>query len=224
MLQTLYNIIAQDQWYVFAIGLLGNILFSSRLLIQWLLSEKSGKSESPLIFWQISLLASVTFLIYGIFRKDLAIVLGQLMVYFIYIRNIQLHQSWKKIPKILRIITLIAPFIIISYISWFNNTLFQSIISNDQIPMILLIWGSIGQIIFVFRFFYQWIISEEEGKSILPLGFWIISLIGSMIIISYAIFRKDINLLLGQLAGAFVYSRNIIIHVRGKGLFHVKTK
>lgn len=224
MLQTLYNIILQDQWYVFTIGLLGNILFSSRLLIQWFLSEKSGKSESPLIFWQISLLASVTFLIYGILRRDLAIVLGQMMVYFIYIRNIQLHHGWKKIPKTLRILTLIAPFIIMSYISWFNNTLFRSIISNDQIPMRLLIWGSVGQVIFVFRFFYQWIISEEEGKSILPLGFWVISLIGSLIIISYAIFRKDINLVLGQIAGAFVYSRNIIIHIKGRGLFQITPK
>ncbi|QZT35729.1 lipid-A-disaccharide synthase N-terminal domain-containing protein [Halosquirtibacter xylanolyticus] len=211
--------IHQDQWYVFAIGLLGNILFSSRLLIQWFLSEKSGKSESPLLFWQISLLASFTFLIYGILRKDLAIVMGQLMVYFIYIRNIQLHNKWKVLPHAIRILCIISPFLVILYVSWFKQGLFSNIISNDSIPLQLLLWGSLGQFIFVFRFFYQWIVSEEEGKSVLPLGFWVISLCGSLIIISYAIFRHDFNLLLGQISGAFVYSRNIIIHLKGKGLF-----
>ncbi|QZE14257.1 lipid-A-disaccharide synthase N-terminal domain-containing protein [Halosquirtibacter laminarini] len=219
MIQFIYDIIQQDQWYIFAIGLVGNILFSSRVLIQWFLSEKSGKSESPTVFWHISLWASFTFLIYGILRKDLAIVMGQLMVYFIYIRNIQIQNKWREISKFFRISFLIAPFVIISYISICQKGLFYNIISNDEIPFKLLIWGSLGQFVFVFRFFFQWIVSEEKGKSVLPLGFWIISLSGSLIIISYAVYRKDINLILGQIAGTFVYFRNIVINIKGKGLF-----
>jgi len=72
-----------------------------------------------------------------------------------------------------------------------------------------MIWGIIGQVTFTFRFVYQWIYSEKKGQSCLPLGFWIISIIGSIMILSYAIYRMDPVLFIGQGFGIVVYARNI---------------
>jgi lipid-A-disaccharide synthase-like uncharacterized protein len=75
-------------------------------------------------------------------------------------------------------------------------------------------WGVIGQCIFTFRFVYQWLYSEKRKQSMLPIGFWIISITGSMMVLSYAIFRKDPVLFVGQLFGVIVYSRNIALGLR----------
>ena len=87
---------------------------------------------------------------------------------------------------------------------------------NEDIPLGLLIWGSLGQIIFTLRFVYQWIYSRKRHESVLPLGFWIISLVGSCIIVSYAIFRQDPVIILGQSRGLIVYSRIIWIIYKSK--------
>jgi len=61
------------------------------------------------------------------------------------------------------------------------------------------------------RFVYQWIYSEKNKESSLPFGFWLLSLIGSLMILVYAILRKDPVLLIGHLMGSFIYTRNIFI-------------
>lgn len=68
-----------------------------------------------------------------------------------------------------------------------------------------------GQIIFTFRFIYQWWYSRKRGESLLPAGFWIISLAGSLIIVSYGIVRKDPVLILGQSVGFISYTRNLFL-------------
>ena len=75
----------------------------------------------------------------------------------------------------------------------------------------MVIYGSAGQIIFTFRFIYQWLYSRRRGESELPGGFWIISLTGSLIIVSYAIFRHDPVLILGQGVGLIAYTRNLML-------------
>ena len=85
---------------------------------------------------------------------------------------------------------------------------------NSEIPFKLLLWGSIGQVIFTFRFVYQWMYSELKKESSLPLGFWLLSLVGSLMILSYAIIRKDPVLFVGQLFGFVIYSRNSYLILR----------
>ena len=67
----------------------------------------------------------------------------------------------------------------------------RSFFHNEGVPFWLLLYGSAGQIIFTLRFIYQWYYSYRRHHSILPIGFWIISLVGSGMIVSYAIFRHD---------------------------------
>jgi len=87
---------------------------------------------------------------------------------------------------------------------------------NENIPFGLLLWGSLGQIIFTLRFVYQWVYSRRHHDSILPMGFWLISLSGSLIIVSYALVRHDPVLILGQSTGLVVYCRDIWILYKNK--------
>lgn len=73
-----------------AIGFLGQGLFSARLLIQWIASEKRGESIIPLAFWWFSLAGGATLLCYAIWRADPVFILGQGMGLAIYTRNLVL--------------------------------------------------------------------------------------------------------------------------------------
>jgi len=205
-----------SDYIIFGIGLFAQLLFSARILIQWISSEKARRVVSPVIFWQLSLAASFLLIVYGILRNDIVIIGGQFISYFIYIRNLRLKRSWRKIPLLFRISTLIFPVLAVFYLIIGKDYNYSSIFDNKNISSLLLIWGSVGQIIFVFRFIYQWYYSEKVKESVLPLGFWLISIIGSSMIIIYAIFRKDPVLLIGQLFGFFVYLRNIMISMKEK--------
>ncbi len=215
--QLLLIFLSRDQIWIFAVGFFAQLLFGSRMLIQWIQSEKAGKSLSPTIFWQLSVIASAIFLFYGILRKDLSIVIGQSLVYYIYIRNLHLKDSWKRIPKWFRLLVLIIPVFTIVYLfSGYPGNL-SEIYFYKGIPLWLKILGTTGQIAFTLRFFVQLIDSESQNQSIFTARFWLISMIGSVMIIIYSMYRRDPVLFLGQLGGMVVYIRNLmIINKKGK--------
>jgi len=203
-----------NQYVVLGIGFLAQGLFSARLLVQWLSSEKAGRSQSPLLFWQLSILGSLLLMVYGIFRRDVVIIMGQVLTYCIYIRNLHYHNSWAKIPRPFRIFTLVFPFVALLWLLSEQHYTLASIVRNEDIPRLLLIWGGAGQVVFNFRFVYQLIRMERKKESILPLGFWVISIAGSFMVLSYAVFRRDPVLFIGQLFGFIVYTRNIVLFLR----------
>ncbi|EDM44848.1 putative transport-related, membrane protein [unidentified eubacterium SCB49] len=196
--------------YITIVGFVGQGLFFSRFLFQLILSEKSKKIITPTIFWKLSLLASIIFFIYGYLREDFAIMLGQSITYFIYIRNLQLQGEWKKLPLPVQILLFIFP-VLIGFFAFNSGIDPQVFFASENIPKWLLTLGIIAQLVFIFRFIFQWISSEKHKKSHLPLGFWIISLIGSSLILSYAIFREDPVLFLAHSIGMIVYARNIFL-------------
>lgn len=191
------------------LGFLAQGMFSARFLIQFVKTEKSGKVANPLIFWHLSLFASLLLMVYGTFRHDVIIVVGQLIGYYIYIRNLQLKNSWELFPKAVRLIFLIIPVFFFAYIFGFKEKDFFQLINNPELDAVLLTWGSIGQVIFTGRFLIQWYVSEKLKKSIFPNSFWIVSIIGALIIAIYAIIRKDAVLFIGQSFGLVVYFRNL---------------
>jgi len=198
-------------WIIYSIGFLAQILFSGRLFIQWIVSEKNKRVITPTIFWKLSLLASFLLFVYGYLRDDFAIMLGQTLTYFIYIRNLQLQGEWQKSPKWFRIFLLIFPALIELYA--YNNGEYdmRQLLNNKAIPLWLLVLGIVAQIVFTFRFIYQWIYSEKSKISQLPIGFWRLSVLGASLILTYAIFREDPVLLIGHGAGLIIYIRNIFI-------------
>lgn len=77
-------------------GMLGQILFSLRFIVQWLASEKAHKTVIPYSFWILSIAGSVILSAYAIYRKDPVFILGQTPSVFIYVRNIMLQKGAEK--------------------------------------------------------------------------------------------------------------------------------
>ncbi|HEX2952596.1 MAG TPA: lipid-A-disaccharide synthase N-terminal domain-containing protein [Bacillota bacterium] len=71
--------------------------------------------------------------------------------------------------------------------------------------------GFIGQLVFGARFYVQWLASERAKKSIVPVSFWYLSIVGSFTLLAYAIYRMDPVFIIGQLFGTSIYFRNIAL-------------
>lgn len=197
---------------IFLIGFISQVLFFTRTLLQWILSERAKKVLSPTIYWVLSIIASYLFCIYGWFRNDFAILLGQVISYYIYIWNLNENGVWYRVHPLLRTILILTPVAAFGYVFKNGHYFVENFLSHPNIPLWLLIFGSLGQIIFTLRFVYQWIYSMRRNESLLPLGFWLISLIGSGIIVIYGMIRLDPVLILGQSVGFIAYTRNIILY------------
>jgi lipid-A-disaccharide synthase-like uncharacterized protein len=208
-----------DHLLILTVGFIAQALFFARIIIQWFKSEHEGKVLSPILFWKVSLVASILMLLYGILRKDAAILIGQILVYFIYIRNIQLKDAWRTMSLISRIVILITPIIILGYLFFGTTYSLSTFFKNENNPFLLMIWGILAQLTFISRFFYQWIYSENKKESVLPVGFWVISIAGAAMNFVYGIFRFDLVLIASHGFGLFVYFRNILIHYNKKSLF-----
>jgi len=86
-----------------------------------------------------------------------------------------------------------------------------------EIPKAWLVVGFAGQIIFGTRFLVQWICSEIKKESHIPVVFWYLSISGGLILLTYAIFRRDPVFILGQSTGLIVYLRNLrLIYKKNK--------
>ncbi len=204
----------------YLVGFGAQVLFFARTIAQWFKSEQEGKVTSPNIFWQISLAGSILMLIYGILRNDAAILIGQLLVYFIYIRNLQLKNAWTTMPLWLRIGIFLTPPVILVFLFTKTDYTLDTFLKNENNPLFLMIWGIAAQIVFISRFFYQWVYSENRSESLLPMGFWLISIAGSAMNFIYAVFRLDPVLFAAHSLSMFIYLRNILILMNKKSLFH----
>lgn len=196
---------------ILSVGLSAQLLFSIRTLVQWIASEKAKKVLSPVLFWQLSLLASFIFCMYGWLRNDFAIVLGQLISYYIYIWNLKIENNWQQLNAGVRFLAYATPVAALLYVCSDIQGSYDKLFNQTDLPLSLILFGSIGQLIFVFRFIYQWWYSKQLQRSVLPFKFWLISLVGASIIFTYGIIRFDIVLMLGQSFGLVVYIRNMVL-------------
>ncbi len=85
------NMTTSNLWL--GIGLLGQMLFSARFMIQWIASERQGRSVVPLAFWWLSLAGGVTLLCYALARRDPVFVIGQASGLVVYLRNLRLIRA-----------------------------------------------------------------------------------------------------------------------------------
>ena len=201
----------RNDWIIYGIGFFAQMLFSTRLITQWLLSEKAKKVKTPTLYWKLSLLAAILLFIYGYLREDLPIMIGQILIYGVYFRNLKLQEEWKSSRLIFKITVFLAPVLIAGYLLLYSQKQWSDFLQNENIALWLIILGIIGQLVYTGRFIYQWIYSEKHNKSSLPKGFWILSLSGSALIFTYAIFRKDPVLLAAHFFGSMVYIRNLFL-------------
>jgi len=199
---------------IYSLGLLAQVLFSSRILVQWIQSERAGRVLSPTSFWTFSIFASFILMVYGALRNDLVIIGGQVISYFIYIRNLHLKKVWQDLPASVRWFSILFPVLATLWLLLGDVYSLAYIWEHSKISGALVAWGGAGQFVFTLRFVYQWYYSEKAQESVLPNGFWVISLLGSFMIIVYAIFRLDPVIFIGQAFGIVAYSRNLYIGTR----------
>ena len=92
---TYFNSLSNIELFFLCIGFIGQGLFASRFIVQWVYSEKKGESYIPIIFWYLSIFGGLGLLTYAIFRKDPVIILGQSFGIIIYLRNLILIYNKK---------------------------------------------------------------------------------------------------------------------------------
>lgn len=80
---------------------------------------------------------------------------------------------------------------------------------NFDIEPLWLAIGFAGQALFSARFIVQWLVSEKQKRSVIPLAFWIFSVLGGVTLLAYAIHRMDPVIIAGQAGGLVVYARNL---------------
>jgi lipid-A-disaccharide synthase-like uncharacterized protein len=75
----------------------------------------------------------------------------------------------------------------------------------------MLALGFVGQAMFAGRFGAQWWASERQGRSVVPLSFWVLSVTGGVLMLGYAVLRRDPVFILGQAGGLLIYVRNLVL-------------
>lgn len=213
--------IIPDHWLI-PLGFLGQAMFGARTIAQWVISEREGRTVSPVIFWIFSVIGSSVFLLYGVFRHDAVIMVGQTISFYIYVRNLHLKGVWTSIPVFLRIPMLFIPLVLLLY----SRSLTFPTSSFDFMDAFMIL-GMVGQLLLNVRYIYQWYFSERAGESLLPFGFWLISASASVMVITYSIYRDDIVLLVAQSLGLIAYLRNIYLHFKsntGPKVEHQETR
>ena len=198
--------------WVYLLGFTGMGIYGLRILIQWYLSEKSHVVESPGIYWVLSSIGAVILYIYGWLRKDFSIIFGESVGYYIYMWNIGIMGLYKKVPRIVVIVQAMFPLVILGLIVKDLPTFTQTFLKNKDVPPPLLLYGVLGQFTYEIRSIYQLLYSRRRKKSILPMGHWVLAVIGSTMIISYGLIRHDWVLAIGQFS-IFFSIRNLMISV-----------
>jgi len=201
---------------VTGVGLLAQGFFSLRMLHQWIKTEKAKTIISPAQFWIFSICGSWLLLIYGWLRDDFAIILGQFISYYIYLWNLKANGTWQKMGRLPCLLLMLTPPAAALSLFLGEADVAATLFRNPDIPFPLLIFGCASQALFTLRFVYQWWYSLRRGASVLPLGFWVISFSGALLISFYGMLRLDVVLILGQALGLVAYARNISIGLRSR--------
>lgn len=196
--------------WVYLLGLSGMGIYGARILIQWYMSEKSQRVESPGIYWVLSSVGAVILYIYGWLRKDFSILFGESLGYYIYMWNISVHGLYKKVPRAVVVLQALFPVMILALIIKDFPTFKDSFLHNADVPMKLLLFGVAGQFVYEMRSVYQLVYSYRHKGSFLPFGHWMIAVVGSAMIIMYGIIRHDWVLAIGQFS-IFFSLRNLMI-------------
>ena len=196
--------------WVYLLGLVAMGVYGSRILIQWYLSEKHHRVESPGIYWVLSSLGAVLLYVYGWLRKDLSIIVGESIGYYVYMWNISILGLYKKVPRIVIFLQAIFPLVILGLIIQDLPSFVQTFLKNEYVPLGLLLFGIAGQVTYEIRSIYQLVYSYRRHESVLPLGHWVLAVIGSVMIITYGLIRHDWVLAVGQFS-IFFSIRNLMI-------------
>lgn len=208
---------------LYPLGLISTLCFTLRFLVQWLQSERAGRSIVSRPFWWISLLGNGSLLIHSLIQGQYFICLVQGVNGVIAARNLNLMQpkTWTLSTVLLQ---LGAVFIFITLLFFFFSpeAWWRTPVHAMQTALIAPSYGwnligFLGVVLFASRFWMQWIFAELTHTSQLPSCFWWLSLVGACLSILYFGAIQDYINLVGPLFGLIPYARNLILLRRSHG-------
>ena len=200
------------------IGAIGQVCFFSRVMVQWLVSEKERRSANPGLFWWLSLGASVLLSVATVGLEEWILLPGYFVNGAVYVRNLTLGservaskareaQRSRLGPVPAAIVGLALSALLIAW------GLFHSD-SERHIATGWIVAGVTGQAIWSTRFILQWWLSERAGFSHFPLSFWWLSLFGSMLNLAYTLQLETPIFWIGFVTAWFVPLRNLMLEYR----------
>ena len=101
---------------ILCIGLLAQFFYTSRILVQWVQSERSRRIESPTLFWIFSVIGSILLCVYGCMRNDFAIVFGEFLSFYIYLWNLKIKGVYRHLPRGLSFLLPALPLVSLFYV------------------------------------------------------------------------------------------------------------
>lgn len=204
---------------LYPLGVLSSLFFAARFCVQWLQSEKQGKSVTTKAFWQLSSLGNLLLMFHSLFQSQLPVAFVQAGHLVISQRNLNLMKtSPASFTKVLWWFFLSILFVFV----WF---LLQAEALNDWTLMSIPItpwrpnevsdaWhlvGLVGILLFASRFWVQWILAEKRHESALGPTFWWLSVTGALLSSIYFFHIGDVANLIPTLFGLIPYLRNLML-------------
>jgi lipid-A-disaccharide synthase-like uncharacterized protein len=193
--------------------LVGQACFFLRFFAQWRASEKQAESIIPLVFWFLSLGGAGLTLVYFIHRRDPILAAAQVAGLCIYLRNLNLIFRQSLRALLLSILgTGLVMAGLIHLAGHFDPGEKSGGMAAEFLAALdnpIAIFGIAGQAIFSTRFILQWVASERRSESTFPVAFWLVSILGSLFTLVWLASRFELVLILAQLFGLFIYSRNL---------------
>ena len=198
-------------WWIYAVGFLAQAFFSARILVQWILSERAREVVSPSAYWICSVAGSWLLFFYGWLRDDF-----------------RHHPRAVRLLLHLSLESQCQGFVAFPAASLPGRAvvdsrgrpgrhraqcaaLFPYVPAERRSAVRVVVVRFVRTVDFSLRFVYQWYCSVRLRRSVLPAGFWAMSLLGSGMIVLYGFVRHDPVLILGQSFGFVAYVRNLFI-------------
>lgn len=206
------------------IGGVAAIIFYGRFYLQWYSSERLGRSVVPVGFWYMSCIGSLMLFSYGVYTHSAVGTLSHCFNIFIYVRN--LVHVWRKNGTLSRqrsvlvhglalAVMLVA--VVLLAVTW-GQVLSNTKSGSESEAARTWLWigiGVAGQGLFACRFLIQWITSERKKESVIPVAFWYLSIVASLLMLASFIQLGEFIFGLGILLTLPIYTRNLwMIHRR----------
>lgn len=211
-----------EEWrqWLYPLGILPAFFFAARYVVQWLASEKKGRSVVMPLFWKLSIAGNLLLALHSLIQQQFHVCLVQGCSGIIAWRNLNLMQPIDRhvdFPFVIKLLLstcamIVGAFFLFGYVfdvpvQWFR-------IPTAPQERIASYWhavGFLGLVMFNGRFWVQWVGAERRKKSFLGVEFWWMSVIGSILCLLYFAAIGDFVNTIGPFFGLIPSIRNLIL-------------
>jgi len=198
-----------DAAWVLAAGWIGQAFFFARFFVQWIASERAGRSIVPRSFWWLSIAAAALLSLYTWPRGEPVLLPGFLITGSLAARNLWLVTRRPKGGAGLGAVPF-AGIGLAAAAALFASGAFTPRAGLHESPLWLAA-GIAGQTLWTSRFLLQWWYAERRGMRHFPRAFWWVSLMGNALLLAYSIHLRDAVYIAGFVPGPLLHVRNLML-------------